>query len=256
MRTKIIAGNWKMNLDYAQAMALVDGIMQMTDDNMKTRIIIAPPFPFLALIEMQSKMRTNIFIAAQNCSDKTGGAYTGEVAVSMLRSIGVEGVIAGHSERRTVFHENDGVIAEKVKRILENDLQPIFCCGESLEERKSEKHFEVVQRQLDKGLFHASGSQVSDCLIAYEPVWAIGTGVNATAAQAQEMHAFIRKIVKDKYGVAVAEKVRILYGGSVNGSNAGELFDSEDVDGALVGGASLKVSEFISIVQAMEKKTA
>jgi len=254
MRTKIIAGNWKMNLDYAQAMALVDGIMQMTDDNMKTRIILAPPFPYLALIEMQSKMRTNIFIAAQNCSDKAGGAYTGEVAVSMLRSIGVEGVITGHSERRTIFSENDEVVAEKVKRIFENDLQPIFCCGESLDERKSENHFEVVGTQLTKGLFHANGSAIADCLIAYEPVWAIGTGVNATAAQAQEMHAFIRKMVKEKYGEDVAAKVRILYGGSVNGSNAEELFNSEDVDGALVGGASLKVSEFISIIQAMEKK--
>jgi triosephosphate isomerase len=255
MRTKIIAGNWKMNLDYAQAMALVNGIMQMTDDNMKTRIVLAPPFPFLALIEMQTKMRTNIFIAAQNCSDKSSGAYTGEVAVSMLRSIGVEGVIIGHSERRTIFKENDEVIAEKVKRAFENGIQPIFCCGESSEERKAERHFDVVRSQIELGLFHAKASDVSGCIVAYEPVWAIGTGVNATAAQAQEMHGFIRNLVKEKYDDGVAGNVRILYGGSVNAANASELFDCEDVDGGLVGGSSLKVSEFTSIIKAMESKT-
>jgi len=254
MRTKIIAGNWKMNLDYAQAMSLVDGIMQMTDDNMQTRIVLAPPFPYLALVEMQSKMRTNIFIAAQNCSDKAAGAYTGEVAVSMLRSIGVEGVIIGHSERRTIYKESDYVIADKVRRALENGIQPIFCCGESLEERNSGRHFDVVRSQVENGIFHAGGTEIADSIIAYEPVWAIGTGVNATAAQAQEMHKFIRTLVKEKYDEQVAGKIRIIYGGSVNSSNASELFDCEDVDGSLVGGASLKASEFASIIIAMEKK--
>ena len=255
MRTKIIAGNWKMNLDYAQAMSLVDGIMQMTDDNMKTRIVLAPPFPYLALVEMQIKLRTNIFVAAQNCSDKTSGAFTGEVAVSMLRSIGVEGVIIGHSERRTIFNESDEVIADKVKRAFENHLQPIFCCGESLDERNVGGHFDVVKSQVTKGIFHAAGSEIADSIIAYEPVWAIGTGVNATAAQAQEMHRFIRSLVEEKFGEQVAEKTRIIYGGSVNASNAGELFDSADLDGALVGGASLKTSEFVSIIKEMEKKS-
>jgi triosephosphate isomerase len=256
MRTKIIAGNWKMNLDYSQAMSLVNGIMQMTDDNMKTRIVLAPPFPFLALVEMQVKIRKNIFIAAQNCSDKSSGAYTGEVAVSMLRSIGVEGVIIGHSERRTIYKESNEMIAEKVKRAFENGIQPIFCCGESLEERKAQRHFDVVRSQIELGLFHASASDVSGCIIAYEPVWAIGTGVNATAVQAQEMHGFIRKLVKEKYSDDVANNVRILYGGSVNAANAPELFDCEDVDGALVGGASLKASDFTAIIKAMELKTA
>jgi len=255
MRTKIIAGNWKMNLDYAQAMALVNGIMQMTDDNMKTRIVLAPPFPYLALVEMESKLRTNIFVAAQNCSDKTGGAFTGEVAVSMLRSIGVEGVIIGHSERRTIFKESDEVIASKVKQAFDNHIQPIFCCGESLEERNAGRHFEVVKSQVTKGIFNSGGSEIADSIIAYEPVWAIGTGVNATAAQAEEMHRFIRSLVQEKYGEQVAEKIRIIYGGSVNASNAGELFDCADVDGALVGGASLKASEFASIIKEMEKKS-
>jgi triosephosphate isomerase len=256
MRTKIIAGNWKMNLDYAQAMALVDGVMQMTDDNMQTRIVLAPPFPYLTQVEMQSKLRTNIFIAAQNCSDKNSGAFTGEVAASMLRSIGVECVIIGHSERRTIYKETDELIAEKVKRAYENDLQPIFCCGESLAERNSGKHFDVVRSQISKGIFHSTTSEISDSIIAYEPVWAIGTGVNATAAQAQEMHRFIRSLISEKYGEAAAEKIRILYGGSVNASNADDLFDCADVDGGLVGGASLKASEFAAIIKAMEKKSA
>lgn len=253
MRTKIIAGNWKMNLDYAQAMSLVDGIIQMTDDNMRTRIVLAPPFPYLTQIEMQSKLRTNIFIAAQNCSDKNSGAFTGEVSASMLRSIGVESVIIGHSERRTLFGESDEVVAEKTKRAIENELQPIFCCGESLAERKSDKHFDVVKSQLSKGLFHLSIEKISDAIIAYEPVWAIGTGVTATSSQAQEMHLYIRNLVSEKYGSATSGKIRILYGGSVNANNAAELFGCPDVDGGLVGGASLKADEFAAIIAAMEK---
>jgi len=253
MRTKIIAGNWKMNLDYAQAMALVDGIIQMTDDNQRTRIVLAPPFPYLTQVEMQSKLRTNIFIAAQNCSNKNSGAFTGEVSASMLRSIGVESVIIGHSERRTIFHESDDVIADKVKRAVENDLQPIFCCGESLEERNSNAHFEVVKAQLEKGLCHLSPAQMTDAIIAYEPVWAIGTGVNATPEQVQEMHAFIRKTIKEKFSAGVADNIRILYGGSVNAKNASSIFSCADVDGGLIGGASLKPAEFSAIIMAMEK---
>ena len=253
MRIRIIAGNWKMNLDYAQAMSLVDGVIQMTDDNMRTRIVLAPPFPYLSQIEMQCKPRTNIFIAAQNCAEENSGAFTGEVSASMLRSIGVESVIIGHSERRTIFRETDEVIAEKTKRAVENDLQPIFCCGESTDQRNSNSHFEVIRDQLDKGLFHLSSSQMTDAIIAYEPVWAIGTGLNATPEQAQEMHHFIRRLVKEKYSATVSEKVRILYGGSVNENNAGELFSCKDVDGGLVGGASLKTGSFTAIIRAMEK---
>ncbi len=242
-----------MNLEYARAMALVDGILQMTDDNFSTRIVLAPPFPYLLQVEMQSKLRTNIFIAAQNCSDQKSGAFTGEVSASMLRSIGVESVIIGHSERRTIFGESDAVIAEKTKRVIENHLQPIFCCGESFNDRKSEKQFDIVKNQLSKGLFHLSAEQMSDAIIAYEPVWAIGTGVNATPDQVQEMHYLIRNLITEKYSEGVSEKIRILYGGSVNAKNASELFSCPDVDGGLVGGASLKPEEFAEIIRAMEK---
>lgn len=252
MRTKIIAGNWKMNLDYAQAMSLVDGILQMTDDNMRTRIVIAPPFPYLLQVEMQSKLRTNIFMAAQNCSHRKSGAFTGEVSASMLRSIGIESVIIGHSERRAIFGEGDDVIAEKTRLAIENELQPIFCCGETTDERNAGKHLEVVKNQLMKGLFHLPEEKIADAIIAYEPVWAIGTGVNASPAQAQEMHAYIRKLVAEKYNSSISGKIRILYGGSVNSVNAPELFKCEDVDGALVGGASLKAEEFSAIIKAME----
>lgn len=256
MRTKIVAGNWKMNLDYAQAMALVDGIVQMTDDGMKTRILLAPPFPYLTSIEMQSKLRTNIFIAAQNCADEKSGAYTGEVSASMLRSIGVESVIIGHSERRTIYHESDDTIARKIDRALENDLQPVFCCGESSAERKGNVHFEIIKNQLEKGIFHLSAEQFSDAIIAYEPVWAIGTGVTATNEQAQEMHAYIRSLISEKYGDTASAQTRILYGGSVNSKNAEALFSCKDVDGGLVGGASLKADEFSAIIKAMEKVSA
>jgi triosephosphate isomerase len=252
MRTKIIAGNWKMNLDYAQAMALVDGVVQGTNDGMKTQIVLAPPFPFLPEVILQTKLRTNISIAAQNCSDKVSGAYTGEVSGSMLRSIGVKGVIVGHSERRMYFQEKDEVLSEKMKRCLENNMQPIYCCGESLEQRTSKTHFDTVKSQLNLGLFPISKGRITDCVIAYEPVWAIGTGVNATPDEAQEMHQFIRQLVKEQYSQEVADEIRILYGGSVSGKNARELFKCMDVDGALVGSASLKVDEFISIIKAME----
>jgi triosephosphate isomerase len=253
MRTKIVAGNWKMNLGYAQAMALVDGIMQMTEDHLRTRIMIAPPFPYLSSIAMQSKLRTNIFIAAQNCSDQISGAYTGEVSALMLRSIGIDSVIIGHSERRIIFKESNEVIAEKIIRAVENDLQPVFCCGESTEERKSNSHFDVIKNQITKGIFHLSPTQFADTVIAYEPVWAIGTGVNASSEQAQEMHLFIRELIKEKYGETFSENTTILYGGSVNSKNAEALFSCPDVDGGLVGGASLKAEEFSSIIYAMEK---
>ncbi len=256
MRSKIIAGNWKMNLDYAQAMSLVAGIMQLTDDSMNARIVLAPPFPYLTHVEMQTKLRTNIFIAGQNCSDRNSGAFTGEVSASMLQSIGVECVIIGHSERRTIFNESDEVIAEKIKRAIENDLQPIFCCGESLDKRNSKSHFDVVKNQITKGLFHLNEQQLSDCIIAYEPVWAIGTGVTATSEQAQEMHQHIRTLVKENSGADVSEKIRILYGGSVTSKNAEELFNCPDVDGGLVGGASLKAEEFSAIIHAIEKISA
>jgi triosephosphate isomerase len=254
MRKKIIAGNWKMNLSYAQAMTLTDAIIEGTNDSMQTKIILAPPFVYLSQVELQSKMRTNIFIAAQNCSDKNSGAITGEVSAAMLQSIGVDGVIIGHSERRQFFNETDETLSEKINRALENNLEPIFCCGETIEQRKSGKHFDTVKYQLMKGLFHLGKEQITGCIIAYEPVWAIGTGVTATTEQAQEMHAFIRQLLNGKYGIETSDNISILYGGSVTASNASELFSCNDLDGGLVGGASLKANDFLSIIVSMEEK--
>jgi triosephosphate isomerase len=242
-----------MNLDFAQAMALVDAVVQGTDDSMKSQIILAPPFPYLQESILRTNVRTNIFIAAQNCSDKVSGAYTGEVASSMLRTIGIDAIIIGHSERRSYYYETNEMLAEKVKRCLENNMQPIFCCGESLEQRKAKTHFDVVKQQLAEGLFRVGNARIDDCVIAYEPVWAIGTGMNATAVEAQEMHQFIRQQVREKYSEKIADEIRILYGGSVNAKNAYSLFSCKDVDGALIGGASLKADEFISIIKSMEK---
>jgi triosephosphate isomerase (TIM) len=253
MRTKIIAGNWKMNLDFAQAMALVDAVVQGTDESIKSEIILAPPYPYLPEIILRTNLRTNIFIAAQNCSDKVSGAYTGEVSASMLRSIGIDAIIIGHSERRSYYFETNSLIAEKLKRCLENNMEPIFCCGETLSQRKSKTHFDTVKQQLDESLFQVGNARIGDCIIAYEPVWAIGTGENATAEEAQEMHQFIRQLVKEKYSAEAADEIRILYGGSVNAKNADSLFASKDVDGALIGGSSLKAEEFISIIKSMEK---
>ena len=242
-----------MNLDFAQAMALVDAIVQGTDDSMKSEVILSPPFPYLPEIVLRTNLRKNIFVAAQNCSDKVSGAYTGEVSSSMLRSIGIDSIIIGHSERRSYYNESNSVLAEKIKRCLENNMQPVFCCGESLEQRKAKSHFDTVKQQLTEALFQVGNARIDDCIIAYEPVWAIGTGVNATAEEAQEMHQFIRQLVQEKYSSKVAEEIRILYGGSVNAKNADALFACVDVDGALVGGASLKADEFISIIKSMEK---
>ncbi len=252
MRKKIVAGNWKMNLDYARAMALVDAVLQQSDDAWKTQIIIAPPFPYLAAIELQLRLRTNIFIAAQNCSDHKEGAYTGETSAAILKSIGVDAVIIGHSERRKYFRESDDLLEQKVDRALENFLLPIYCCGETIDDRNDGKQFEVVKDQLTNGLFNLTAKDMSAVIIAYEPVWAIGTGVNATAAQAEEMHQYIRKLLVEKYGNDMAEATSILYGGSVTSKNAPELFGCKNVDGGLVGGASLKAEEFVSIVKAME----
>jgi triosephosphate isomerase len=194
-----------------------------------------------------------IAVAAQNCSDKNSGAYTGEVAASMLASIGVDYVIIGHSERRNIFHESNAMLAEKIKRTLENSLLPLYCCGESHDQRKAGSQMEVVREQIETSLFLLHKNQLAECMIAYEPVWAIGTGVNATPAQAQEMHAFIRQLIEKKFGKQAAENISILYGGSITSRNAHDLFSCPDVDGGLVGGASLNAEEFIQIIQAMEK---
>lgn len=254
MRKKIIAGNWKMNLSFAEAMALADNLLDENKEIEDVQVILASPYIFLHPLINRVQSNPNFSIAAQNCSEKVKGAFTGEIAASMLASIGIEHVILGHSERRQFYGDTHSVITAKVDRALENGICPIFCCGEMLTERNSNEHFNVVKKQLEDSLFHLSIQQINDCIIAYEPVWAIGTGVTATVDQAQEMHAFIRKTISDKYSKSTSEEISILYGGSVTPANASELFDGEDIDGGLVGGASLKEEDFSMIIKAMISK--
>jgi len=254
MRKKIVAGNWKMNLNYDEAILLADSVSNLVKENQKTNVILAPPSVYLNEIAILIRDNPMISVAAQNCSDKISGAFTGEISAAMLSSIDVSHVIIGHSERRKYFNESNSLLAEKIRVVLENNLLPIYCCGETIEERNSKKHFEIIAEQIKTGLFHLDDSKMKTCTIAYEPVWAIGTGVNATAEQAQEMHLYIRNLIKEKYGAETAKEISILYGGSVTSQNASELFSCPDVDGGLVGGASLKAEEFFSIIQTMEKR--
>ncbi len=254
MRKKIIAGNWKMNLTFAEAMALADNLLDENKNIDDVEVVLASPFIFLHPLINRIQSNPNFSIAAQNCSDKIKGAFTGEIAASMLASIGVEHVILGHSERRQLYGETNSMIAAKVDRALENGVFPIFCCGELLAERNNNEHFNVVKKQLEESLFHLTSNQIDECIIAYEPVWAIGTGVTASFEQAQEMHEFIRSTVSSKYSKSIAEEISILYGGSVTPANASELFDGDDIDGALVGGASLKEKDFSDIIKAMLTK--
>ena len=252
-RKKIIAGNWKMNLTYAEAMALTDAVSEASKGEQITDIILSPSFVFLHDVVNLIRKNPALSVAAQNCSENNTGAYTGEVSSTMLASIGVDYVIIGHSERRKFFQEENQLLAEKINRAIEQSLLPIYCCGETLEQRNEKKQVEIVKNQLETGLFHLNNQQIKDCVIAYEPVWAIGTGVNASPDQAQEMHQFIREFIREKYSDETSNNMSILYGGSVTSKNAGKLFSCPDVDGGLVGGASLKADEFLKIVDAMEK---
>lgn len=250
MRKKIVAGNWKMNTLKGEAHSLATELVNLlTDEKIIPAVMLAPPFVHLSTVIEIIKNDKRISAAAQNCSDKKSGAYTGEVAAAMIKSIGASAVIIGHSERRSYFNESDAMLAEKVDQALENDLIPVFCCGETLDQREGKKHFDVIKGQLENGLFHLPVDNFSKCVIAYEPVWAIGTGVTASPEQAQEMHKFIRDIVSKKYGQSVADATSILYGGSCNEKNAKELFALPDVDGGLIGGASLKAESFVSIIK-------
>ncbi len=251
MRKKIVAGNWKMNLSFAEAMALTDNLMISNENIEDIEIVLASPFIFLHQLINRIQSNPSFFISAQNCSEKINGAFTGEVSASMLTSIGVDYVIIGHSERRQYYFESNDIVKEKINRALENGLLPIFCCGEQLNDRTNDQQFNVVKKQIEDSLFHLNNRELGDLVIAYEPVWAIGTGKTATASQAQEMHEFIRKIISDKYTSALANQISIIYGGSVNSQNAKELFECDDIDGALVGGASLKENDFNMIIQAL-----
>ncbi|HET8885215.1 MAG TPA: triose-phosphate isomerase [Salinimicrobium sp.] len=250
MRKKIVAGNWKMNNDLAQTEELLSDIKEQMVMKPEAQVIVAPAFTNLWRT-FESLRETPIEVAAQNMHQNNEGAFTGEVSAKMLKSIGVDIVILGHSERRSLFNETNDVLAEKVNTALENEMKIIFCVGEELKDRKAENHFEVVKSQLQEGLFHISEKSWSTIIIAYEPVWAIGTGETASPNQAQEMHAFIRETIKLEYNNEVAENVSILYGGSVKPNNAEEIFAKKDVDGGLIGGASLKASDFLSIVYAV-----
>lgn len=251
MRQKIVAGNWKMNKTFEEASALTAEIMGMVADEVKgdVKVIFCTPFPYLGAVKNQLGSNNRISVGAQNCSEHESGAYTGETSAAMLKSMNIPYVILGHSERRQYFGEGGALLAKKVDIALKHGLTPIFCCGEPLEVREKNQHEQLVKKQVEESLFHLDGPTLQKIVIAYEPVWAIGTGKTATSQQAQDMHAVIRKHIAAKYGDAVASSISILYGGSVNAANARELFACPDVDGGLVGGASLKSREFTEIIK-------
>ncbi len=252
MRKKIVAGNWKMNKTYSESKTLINELKKELKAIKleKTRVIIAPPFTNLQKASKKTKS-TVIEVAAQNMCAEESGAFTGEISASMIKSVHVNSVILGHSERRAYFGETDELLAKKVNTALKNNLEIIFCFGEVLEDRKSGNHFKVVEEQIKKALFHLTSNDWKQIVLAYEPVWAIGTGETASPEQAQEMHAFIRELVAERYISDVAEEVSILYGGSVKPANAKEIFGKEDVDGGLIGGAALSASDFVGIIKAI-----
>ena len=246
MRKNIVAGNWKMNTTVAEGIELAEAVAAKSSEvPSSVQLIIAPPFTHLVPVSQAIK-GTAIGLSAQNCADKEKGAYTGEVSADMLVSAGCTYTILGHSERRQYYGETDATLVDKVKLAISKGLSPIFCVGENLEEREAGRHFDVVSSQIRNVLYTLSGEEMSKVIIAYEPVWAIGTGKTASAAQAQEIHACIRKVVAEKFG-DLAEDITILYGGSCKPSNAKELFACPDIDGGLIGGAALKADDFIAI---------
>jgi triosephosphate isomerase len=247
MRQKIVAGNWKMHKNAEETEDLLNDLIDKLPNDVEAHIIVAPTFVNLASAVDHLEF-TNIGVAAQNMHQAESGAFTGEISADMLRSIGVGIVILGHSERRAYFHETDALLAEKVNTALKHNMQVIFCFGEELKDRQSGNHFNIVENQLRDGLFHLEAKDWENIILAYEPVWAIGTGETATPEQAQEMHKFIRETITAKYSATLAEEVSILYGGSVKPDNAKEIFSKPDVDGGLIGGAALKASDFAAIV--------
>jgi triosephosphate isomerase len=253
-RQLIVAGNWKMNKNLMEAFTLASGILakakKMSD---KVQIVLAPPAPYLHTINSMSKDIAHVNIAAQNCHFEPSGAYTGEISAEMLHSMNITYVIIGHSERRKYFQEDHDILAKKVSAAIRAGLKIIFCCGEPLEVRESNTQESFVLQQLEESLFHLSEVEMQQVVIAYEPIWAIGTGKTASPSQAQEMHQFIRSQLATKYNAELADTCSLLYGGSCKPSNAVELFAQKDVDGALVGGASLKPEDFLQIIQSRAK---
>lgn len=255
MRKKIVAGNWKMNMDYTSGLSLFSEVLNMVNDEVRgdQEVIVCPPSVFIYSLAQLAKQSTRVSLGAQNCHQAEAGAYTGEISASQVKSVNADYVILGHSERRQYFGETNQLLAQKTDVVLKNDLKPIFCIGETLEERNQNIHFNVIKEQLEQGVFHLSAEEFSKVVLAYEPVWAIGTGVTASPEQAQEIHAFIRKEIEQKYGPETAENTTILYGGSCNPKNAAELFSQKDIDGGLIGGASLKSRDFTDIIKAFNK---
>jgi len=253
MRTQIAAANWKMNLTFQQGEKLLDDILAAKiklKDHQKT--IFAVPFPYLTMTRSEVADEKNYYAAAQNCYHKKSGAYTGEVSVEMLHSLQINYCVVGHSERREYFSESNAVLADKVNLCLESFITPIFCCGEALAIREAGAQNDFVAQQLKDSLFHLTAEDIKTIVIAYEPIWAIGTGKTASTAQAQEMHAHLRSVIASQYGKAIANVVPVLYGGSVKANNAKELFSCPDVDGGLVGGASLVAADFIEIIRSLK----
>lgn len=251
MRKKIVAGNWKMNMDYNEGLALFSEVINMVKDEVTgtQQAVICSPFIHLYSLAQLAKGYDNVSVGAQNAHQAESGAYTGEISAKMIGSVGAEYVILGHSERRQYFGESNELLAKKTDTVLKNGLKPIFCIGETLDERNSGKYFDVITQQLEEGVYHLDAAEFGKLVIAYEPVWAIGTGVTASSEQAQEVHAFIRQNIAAKYGQEVADDTTILYGGSCNPKNAAELFAQGDIDGGLIGGASLKSRDFLEIVK-------
>ncbi len=253
MRQNLVAGNWKMNLTYPEGQALVTEIITLAGPAVAAPgapvVVLCVPFPYLTGVQQQLQ-GSGFHLGAQNCHQKESGAFTGEVSARMLASVGCEYVILGHSERRQYFHETDDLLAQKLKAALAAGLKPIFCVGESLETREADETFDYLGKQLADGLFHLSNEEFAQVVVAYEPIWAIGTGRTATSAQAQEVHAFIRERIARAYDGQAALDTTILYGGSANAQNAQELFSQPDVDGGLIGGAALKAADFTAIIKA------
>jgi len=247
-RKKIVAGNWKMNNSFQEAKTLIEMILNQVNDCDEIIKIIIPPFPYLQNIHTQLVNKEKFFLGAQNCHTHASGAFTGEVSAAMLSSVGCQYVLVGHSERRQYFKETNSEFILKIKEALKNNLSPILCIGETIHERKADNHFKVITQQLLSVLTAFTPEEFSRFIIAYEPVWAIGTGETATAEQAQEMHAFIRGVVSGVFDATISDNLSILYGGSCNAQNAQELFKCPDVDGGLIGGASLKVDDFCKII--------
>lgn len=251
MRNNIVAGNWKMNMNYVEGISLFSEIVNMVRDEKKGNQIAVICAPFIHLNSLSQLSAGIVAIGAQNCHQNEIGAYTGEISARMVKSTGCEYVIIGHSERRAYFAESNSLLAQKTIMALQNNLIPLFCIGETLEERNKENYYEVLKTQLETGVFGLSAADFAKIVIAYEPIWAIGTGLTATPAQAQNIHSFIRKQIEARYGPEIANGTSILYGGSCNPENAAELFAQPDIDGGLIGGASLKSRDFVDIIKTL-----